>query len=139
MSFTPETDVFSREPRLSIHANPELAGSIETTILETTVRVRCPNTSYDINISATRTWTGTNTGVKSDPVCTVSICGTNWDERLTSVGSLTQGNWEPELEVVFLEGEATFKAGFVKLIQLVKYLQAILGEIHPGDPDPGHA
>ena len=59
--------------------------------------------------------------------------GVSWDERMTSMGSWKQGNWEPELAGVFSEGEKSFRDGLVNFVQCVKRLQGILGEVHPGD------
>lgn len=133
LSAPPKTDVFSHTPRLKIEPIPELADSIETTVLETSVNLRYPNTPYDINVSVTRTWVGTNTLASAEPVCSVSMRGMNWDEKMTSVGSWKEGNWEPELGMIFSEGKMGFKDGFLKFIQFVKLSQEFLGEVHPGE------
>lgn len=139
LSAPPANDVLSHNPRLRIEAIPELSNRIDTTSLETSVRVRYPKTPYEINVSVTRKWTGTNTGVRSDPVCTISMGGVSWDERMTSVGSWKQGSWEPELGGVFSEGEQGFRVGFVNFIQCVKRLQVVLGEVHLGEAISGYA
>ena len=139
LSAPPTKDVLSHNPRLRIEAIPELKDRIDTTSLETSVRVRYPNTPYEIKVSVTRKWTGTKTRARLDPVCTVSMHGVSWDERMTSVGSWKQGNWEPKLGGVFSEGDQSFRDGFVNFIQCVKRLQVILGEVHSGDAIPGSA
>lgn len=127
-------NVFSQNPTLRLGTIPELEGSIETTVLETSVSVQYPNTPYDITVGVTRTWLGTNTTARADPFCTISIRGIDWDERMTSVGSWKQGNWEPELGMIFAQGQQSFREGFVEFIQCVIRSQIILDEMHPGGP-----
>lgn len=133
LSAPPTKDVLSHNPTLRIAAIPEIRGSIDNTTLETSVRVRYPDTPYEINVSVTRKWSGTKTGIRSEPECTVSMRGVSWDERMTSAGTSKQGNGGPELEGVFSEGEEGFRDGFVNFIRCVKRLQVVLGEVHPGD------
>ena len=134
----PDKNVFLHDPRLRIDAIPELGGRVETTMLETSVSVRYPNTPYEAIVSATRAWSGTETGGKSDSVCTVSMRGISWDERMTSVGSWKQGNWEPELGAIFSDGELSFREGFVNFIRFVKRLQTMLGELETELPSGGY-
>lgn len=137
LSAPPTKDVLSHTPRLRIEEIPYLKDRIDTTSLETSVRVQYQNMPYEINISVTRKWAGTQTCAGSTPVCTVSMRGVNWDEKMTSVGSWKQGNWEPELGGIFSEGDLGFRDGFVRFIQCVKHVQVILGEVHPGDAVSG--
>lgn len=126
----PSKDASLQNPRLQIGVVPELEGNVET-MLETSVSVLFPNTPYEIVVSATRRWPGTNTSAISDPVCTVSMRGIDWDESMTSVGGWKQDSWKPELDKIFSRGESSFKDGFIRFIQCVIRLQTILGEMTP--------
>ena len=135
LSAPPREDVFLQPTSLEIKPIQELVDSVQTTTLETSVNVRYPNTPYDISVSVTRTWRGMKTNVHSDPMCTISMRGINWDEGMTPVVAGKQ----LELGKILAQGEQSFRDGFVKFIQCVKHLQMILGEVHPGDPTSSFA
>ncbi len=118
------------DPKLKIGVIPELEGTVET-MLETSVNIPFSNTPYEIVVSATRRWPGTNTSATSDPVCTVSMRGIDWDGSMTSASEWRQDSWEPELDRVFSNGELSFRDGFTGFIQSAIRLQMILDEMTP--------
>lgn len=126
----PSKDASSRNPRLQIEVTPELEGIVET-ILETSVNVQYPNTSYEIIVNATRRWPGTNTSATSNPVCTVSMRATNWDENMAFSGGWKQDSWKLEIDKVFSRGGSSFQDGFIRFVQCVICLQTILDEMTP--------
>ena len=118
------------DPKLQIGVIPELEGTVET-MLETSVNVPFLNTPYEIIVSTTRRWPGTNTSATSDPVCTVSMRGIDWDGSMTSENEWRQDSWEPELDKIFSNGESSFRDGFTSFIQSAIRLQMILDEMTP--------
>ena len=119
-----------QNPKLQIGVIPGLEGIVEI-MLETSVNVPFPNTPYEIIVSATRGWPGTNTSITSDPVCTVSMRGIDWDGSMTSAREWKQDSWEPELDKILSNGEPSFRDGFTSFIQSAIRLQTILDEMTP--------
>lgn len=118
------------DAKLQIGVIPELESTVET-MLETSVNVPFLDTPYEIIVSATRRWPGTNTSGISDPVCTVSMRSIDSDGSMTSASEWRQDSWEPELDKIFSNGESSFRDGFTSFIQSAIRLQTILDEMTP--------
>ncbi|KAL3420754.1 hypothetical protein PVAG01_07199 [Phlyctema vagabunda] len=99
---------------------------VEEVVLKTVAQFPIKNSSYIVEVTIYRRWSGCNTKPEPETSCAISMRNYRWDSAMVSTeDSLQERDWQPQLKD-FFPPDAEGGDGFVDLVDQIQRVRHIL-------------